>query len=112
MLPSEYLKRGWCQKALALDSKNNSVVPGSEKAVTWCTVGALIQSHDSGNITEEQYIQLQHEMNNIILEKTNDYNDYKEYFDLHILYNDHPNTKHYEIIELMQQAETNIGLRK
>lgn len=40
MLPSEYLRRGWCQRNLATDAKGLGTAPWDAAAVAWCVVGA------------------------------------------------------------------------
>ena len=41
MLPSEYIKRGWCQLALACDSRGQDVDPNHETACKWGLTGAV-----------------------------------------------------------------------
>lgn len=42
-LPSDYIERGWCQKAMARSAENRSVGEHSPRAVSWCLWGAFMQ---------------------------------------------------------------------
>ena len=42
MQVSEYLKKGWCQKAFARDEFGSSVAAFDPRAVSWCYEGAII----------------------------------------------------------------------
>jgi len=42
MKPSDYIRRGWCQGAIAEDASGQWLVtPASLYAVKWCIIGAL-----------------------------------------------------------------------
>ena len=40
MLPSDYLKQGWCQGSYAVDKDGNFISEQSDQAVAWCFFGA------------------------------------------------------------------------
>lgn len=44
LLPSDYLKKGWCRGEAAVDSKGWGVPVRSRKAVAWCAIGSMIRA--------------------------------------------------------------------
>ncbi len=43
MLPSEYIRQGWCQGAMARDVHGEDVPDHSPNAVSYCVIGAIRQ---------------------------------------------------------------------
>ena len=41
MKPSQYIQRGWCRGATALDFTGNPCLPLSSSARQWCLIGAI-----------------------------------------------------------------------
>ena len=44
MKPSDVIRRGWCRRALALDSDGQFVKPGSTRATAHCLIGACVSA--------------------------------------------------------------------
>lgn len=44
MKPSDYIKKGWCQRAVAKTSIGIETKPRSNDAWSWCIVGAVLAS--------------------------------------------------------------------
>ena len=42
MLPSDYLKKGFCTNAYAKDKDGNVILETSKDATSWCLVGACV----------------------------------------------------------------------
>ena len=53
MLPSEYIKRGFCTNVMARDSKGKGINADNQNAVSWCLVGAYNAWVE--NLPKEQY---------------------------------------------------------
>lgn len=45
MRPSDYIKKGWCQGASAVDEQGVVVDPRSPQAARWCLTGAIIAAY-------------------------------------------------------------------
>lgn len=41
MKPSDYIKKGWCRKNLAIDADGRAVLTSDLSAVAWCLSGAV-----------------------------------------------------------------------
>ncbi len=98
MLPSQYVKQGWCQHFMAKDRKGTNINPEHVNAETWCVVGALKVSLFNHQITEEQYVQLKNEIQSQI--------DSKNITD----WNDMPGQKQSEIVYVLTEAENSLNL--
>jgi hypothetical protein len=56
MKPSDYIRKGWCQRAFARDARGNRTSPGSQFAVAWCAAGALMANGEMGrSYTEARF---------------------------------------------------------
>ncbi len=103
MLPSEYIELGWCQGYRALDKNNKEIEPNSKKAISWCMIGACIASYKYGSIKYIQLHDLQYCIKNII--KDNAIFAIPRYND------DKYRTKE-QVMNIMKQAENELGLQK
>ena len=54
MLPSDYLRLGWCKDRLARNKWGNPVAATSLGAVEWCVIGAFFRAENDGSITDRQ----------------------------------------------------------
>ena len=60
-LPSDYIKRGWTQLDLAVDSAGRAVATDDDRAVAWSVSGATWASMRAGRITlREKLLMEQH----------------------------------------------------
>ena len=50
MLPSDYVRRGWCQGAMAEIVDGYRVSEDDERAVKWCILGAVWKAFDDDSI--------------------------------------------------------------
>ena len=96
MLPSEHLKKGWCQNASSLDEFGKLVPNRSPKAIRWSPQGSLNLSVSNQHITEEQYRQILSYLKNSIGDIDG--------------WNNNPARTHCEVIQLMRNAEKSINL--
>lgn len=60
MKPSEYIRKGWCQRMAAMDSNGLPCAPTSRIACKWCVIGAIDAAYSGDNrrftiITEKLY---------------------------------------------------------
>ena len=100
MLPSKYLKIGWCRKHPARDDQLNPVHICSDQATQWCLIGSIYASLHSGSITVDEKNQLMSTILNILNIK---------YIDIP-KYNDSEERTQDEIIQLMITAERRIDI--
>lgn len=100
MLPSQYVKQGWCQHFFAKDHEGLNITPEHVNAERWCVEGALKASFFNNQITEEQLIQLRNEIQSRINSK-NIPN-----------WNDMPGQEQSEIVHILTEAENALNLTK
>ena len=53
VLTSEYVAKGWCQFAMAVDAKGHGCLENDPRAVAWCILGA--GSASLGGMSGEQW---------------------------------------------------------
>ena len=90
MKPSDYLKKGWCQRATARNTRGQSVDVRSGKAVAWCLWGAL---HVERN--PQAYA-----LRKAIFRRVGDLFDF----------NDAPERTQAECVVVMMEAEKEVGV--
>ena len=61
MLPSDYLKQGWCQGTSG-QTADGRVAGLAEQAVRWCMLGAIRQALNDGHLTMGQKDTLYHQL--------------------------------------------------
>ena len=100
MLPSQYLKIGWCQSYPARDKHLNPIHISSNNATQWCLMGSVYTSLYSGSITlneKNQLVSTILDILNISYPYITKYNDSKE-------------RTQEEIVQLMIQAERKLNI--
>lgn len=63
MKPSEYVRKGWCQRVAAVDKLGLPCYPTSRMAHAWCAIGAIEAAYPNDNkkfadTTEKLYLKL------------------------------------------------------
>lgn len=113
MLPSQYLKNGWCQHTNALDENDYEVLSYSENAIKYCIHGAIYASWKHKTISLNIKEQIIDRLNEITFNELG-YNDGVEndsendaYYSV---YNDTPGRTQEEMIKLMKQVEKEFNL--
>lgn len=96
--PSDYLKQGWCQELLSVDSNEEYIDPLNPKAVKWCMFGAITIAEYKACGTHGGLIygQLRRNLNKTI-------------GSIHRWNNSSKRTKD-EVITIMEQSEREVGL--
>lgn len=102
MLPSELLKRGWCQGFGAVDKNGSEVVSTSEEAHLYCMAGALSAS-------QIRYRRISPSKRNAIATYLDNFAEELGYQN-YIEYNDDISRTEEEIIVLMKKAEQYAGI--
>ena len=54
MKPSDYIRKGWCQRHFALDDHKNPCNSGSRLACAWCLQGAINAAYPYDEPTRER----------------------------------------------------------
>ena len=93
-LPSEYLQEGWCQCTTSLDEHGNKIDFANKKSTEWCAMGAI----QAALIGTDDYFKMIEELKRIVPGN-------------HISkWNDKQNQTKENIIEIVRQAEYNLGI--
>ncbi len=98
MLPSQYVKQGWCQHTFAKDRNGLNINFQNISAEKWCAEGALRSSLFNNHISERQYEQLRSKIQYLI----NTVNI--------SMWNDTPGRQQDEVINVLNQAEYSLEL--
>ena len=71
--PSDYIQRGWCQHASAVDRSGGFCMPNSPTATRWCLIGALIATYPERNQHREHVTtKLMHKLGHLQFARWND----------------------------------------
>ena len=107
MNPSDYIdtKEKWTQNAFARDKYGERCMPYDENAVAFCLTGAVERwATDTGlqyNVSEDEYLDA------LVGFIENQYDDMDDI----VFWNDNPERKYEEVIEVMHQVEEYLYLR-
>lgn len=72
MLPSTLIRRGWCQRALAVDGVGEEVDPESSEAVAWCLSAAAYVARPYAHYSYLQYLNAVREHIGVVASEWND----------------------------------------
>ena len=97
LLPSELLRRGWCQGAFAMNAANQPTTWSNPKAVAWCFEGALLAATGATEITP-------------LLTRASAIARRLGGFGAMVVWNDAPERTQAEVVALMEQVEKELGL--
>jgi hypothetical protein len=84
----DYIRKGWIQGRLAVDSTGESCWYRSKGACRWCTLGAMYAAYPSTVDFNEAYVRLFDVIGNVEIE----------------MWNDDPDRTQAEVIEAMEKA--------
>lgn len=98
MKPSEYIRQGWCQGAVARNATGVPCQPTHRDATAWCLYGAINKTYPEDT---EQRTRIMDRIRHILRAQRFIHVDDPASL---ALWNDHPKRTQQEVIQLLQQV--------